>query len=81
MGSEPEERIMKVRYALAALACIAVAMPSLASAETTVIKKGGEGLGARAELRGDFHRHHFDRDRDRDHKVVIIKHRHDRRMD
>jgi hypothetical protein len=67
---------MKVRYALAALACIAIAAPSLASAETTVIKKSGDFRGARAELRGDFHRHHFGHDR----KVIIIKHRHNHRM-
>jgi hypothetical protein len=65
---------MKLRYALAALAAIAVAAPSIASAETTVIKKSGHFRGARAEMRGDFHRH-FDRG---DRKVIIIKHRHNR---
>ena len=72
---------MKARFVLAALAAIAVAVPSIASAETTIIKKYGDRdgfRGARAEL--GFHRHrHFDRF-DRDRKVIIIKHRRHHRM-
>lgn len=69
---------MKLRYGFAAVAAIAVAVPTLASAETTVIKKYGHHdhfRSARAEMRFEhrpfFHRFHRDRD------VVIIKrHRH-----
>jgi hypothetical protein len=63
---------MQVRYVFAALAAIAVAAPTIASAETTVIKRyGDDGFrGARNEMRV-FHRHHFDRDR----KLIIVKHR------
>ena len=47
----------KFGYVLAALAAIIVAAPSIASAETVVIKRGGyhhgdRGYGARAEFRG-----------------------------
>jgi hypothetical protein len=69
---------MKARYVRAALAAIAVAVPSIASAETTIIKKYGDRDGyRRAHAEFNFHRrHHFDRDR----KVIIIKHRHHHRM-
>lgn len=62
---------MKIGYALAAVAAITLAIPSLASAETTIIKKVHRGDGARAEFR------HHDRGLHRGHnkKVVIIKHR------
>jgi hypothetical protein len=64
----------KFGYVIAALGAIAIAAPSIASAETVVIKRGGyhHGYGARAEFRG--HRDHGWRHNDR--KVVIIKHRH-----
>ena len=69
----------KLGYVLAALGAIAVAAPSIASAETVVIKRGAhhKHFGARAELREhrDFglHRgwHHQHAD-----KVVIVKKRH-----
>jgi hypothetical protein len=56
----------KFAYVIAALAAIAFAAPSIASAETTVIKHGG--------MHHDSHRdrgwhHHHDR-------MVIIKHGH-----
>ena len=66
----------KLGYAIAALGVIAVAAPSIASAETVVIKRGGYHHGwdrARAEYRvhrgwhEGWHRHHGDR--------VVIKHR------
>ncbi len=68
---------MKLRLALAAIVATAIAVPTIASAETTVIKKYGDRdhfHGARAEMR-------FDHDRDlhrgwyHDHgnKTVIIK--------
>ena len=69
----------KFGYVIAALGAIAVAAPSIASAETIVIKRGGEhhGYGARAEFREHrdrgWHRgwrHH------RADKVLIIKKRH-----
>src|ERR1700682_800707 len=69
----------KLGYVIAALGAIAIAAPSIASAETVVIKRGGyhQGYGARAEM----HRDHGWRDHDHgwrhhDRKVVIIKHRH-----
>ena len=69
----------KFGYVLAALGAIVVAAPSIASAETVVIKNGGHhgwhrGYGAHAEFREHdrgWHRgwHHNDR------VVVIKKHR------
>jgi len=67
----------KFGYVMAALGAIAIAAPSIASAETVVIKRGGgHHYGARAEFR-DHGRHEGWRHHDR--KVVIIKHGHDRR--
>jgi len=65
----------KFGYIIAALGAIAIAAPTIASAETVVIKRGGHHYGARAEFREHrgwdqgLHRHHADR-------VVIVKHRH-----
>jgi hypothetical protein len=65
----------KLGYVLAALGAIVIAAPSIASAETIVVKRGGyhHGYGARAEMHRDWHRdrgfHH------RDRVVVIKKHR------
>ena len=59
----------KLGYAIAAFGLIAVAAPSIASAETVVIKHGGHHFDrSRAEYRvhRDWHPH-------RD-KVVVIKH-------
>ena len=70
----------KFALMIAALATIVIAAPSIASAETVVIKRGdGHHYGARAEFREhrDFGRHEGWRHHDR--KVVIIKHGHDRR--
>ena len=71
----------KFGYVIAALGAIAVAAPSIASAETVVIKRGGDHrhFDARAEFREhrDHGRHEGWRHHDR--KVVIIKHGHDRR--
>jgi hypothetical protein len=69
----------KFAYVIAALGAIVIAAPSIASAETVVIKRGGyhsghqHGYGARADMRRDrgWHRGHGD-------KVVIIKKRHHR---
>jgi hypothetical protein len=70
----------KFAFVLAALGAMAVAVPSIASAETVIIKRGGHhhGLyGARAQIHHDrgWHRgwrnHHADR-------TVIIKKRYHR---
>ena len=68
----------KLGYILAALGAIAVAVPSIASAETVVIKRGAHHhMGARAEFREhrDFGLHRGWRHHRAD-KVVIIKKRH-----
>jgi hypothetical protein len=73
-----EEDIMKkLGYIVAAVGALAVALPTLASAETVVVKGGHHHgpYGARAEYREHrdhgWHRgwHHHD-------KVVVIKHGH-----
>jgi hypothetical protein len=70
----------KFGYLLAALGAIIVAAPSIANAETVVVKRGGyhghhHGYGARAEFRGHrgrgYHRGRGHRDR-----VVVIKKHH-----
>lgn len=75
---------MKLRFALAAVVAAAIAIPTIASAETTVIKKYGDRdrdhfRGARAEMgfrhdrglhRGWYHHHYGDR------TVIIKKHMH-----
>jgi hypothetical protein len=62
----------KLGYVIAALGAIAIAAPSIASAETVVVKhRDHDRFGARAEM----HRDHGWRDH-HDRKVVIIKHRH-----
>ncbi|MDB5607921.1 MAG: hypothetical protein JWP25_4821 [Bradyrhizobium sp.] len=62
----------KFGYVIAALGTIAIAAPSIASAETVMVRHGDHHrFGARAEFRehGDHGwRHHHDR-------VVIVKHR------
>jgi hypothetical protein len=81
LNLEEEDTMKKFGYIIAALATLAIAAPSIASAETIVIKRGGgyhqgHGYGARAEFRG-----HRDRGwhRGHDRKVVVIKHGRDRR--
>jgi hypothetical protein len=71
----------KFGYVLAALGAMAIAVPSIASAETIVIKRGGHHhgwYGAHAQMHRDRgwhngwrHRHHRDR-------VVVIKKRYHR---
>ena len=71
----------KFGYVLAALGAIVIAAPSIASAETVVIKRGGHdwhhGYGARAEMHRGYGWHrgwgHHHRDR-----VVVIKKRYHR---
>ena len=65
----------KLGLVIAALGALAIALPSMASAQTVVIKRGGHHHhhgwhGARAQVHHDHgwrHRHH------RGDKVVIIK--------
>jgi hypothetical protein len=61
---------------IAALATIVIAAPSIASAETVVIKRGGhhQGYGARAQMHRDhgWHRGGMHRGHDR---VVVVKKR------
>jgi len=66
----------KLGYVIAALGAIAIAAPSIASAETTVIKRGDrDHFGARAEFREHRDRGLHEGWRHRHDKVVIIKHR------
>jgi hypothetical protein len=62
-----EDIMKKFGYILAAIVTVGIAAPTLASAETVVIKDGHRG--ARAEFRDHGWRHH-------DRRVVVIKHRH-----
>jgi hypothetical protein len=67
-----EDNMKKFGYVIAALGAIAIAAPSIASAETVVVKHHDHGRsGARAEM----HRDHGWRDH-HDHKVMIMRHRH-----
>ena len=74
----------KFGYVLAALGAIIIAAPSIASAETVVIKRDGyhqghnQGYGARAEYRGHRDRgyHRGWRGHDRGDRVVVIKRHH-----
>ena len=70
----------KFGLALAALGAVIIALPSIASAETVVIKRGGyhgqhHGYGARAEYRGHRGRG-YHRGRGHGDRVVVIKKRH-----
>ena len=61
----------KIAFAIAALGAIAIAAPSIANAETVVVKHGGHHWGHEHMHRDwhPFHRHHD--------RTVVIKHRHD----
>jgi hypothetical protein len=78
---ESEEDNMRTSaYVIAALAAITIAAPSIASADTVVIKHRDHWRGAHAEFRDhrDYGWHrgwwHRDHDRDRD-RVIIREHR------
>jgi hypothetical protein len=70
----------KFGLVLAALGAVIIALPSMASAQAVVIKRGGgyhghhHGYSARAQVHRDrgYHRGH----RGQGNKVVIIKKRH-----
>ena len=67
----------KFGYVIAALGAIAVAAPTIASAETTIIKRGGHHWdGARAEMRIHRDRGWHEGWRHHDHDRVVIKERH-----
>lgn len=61
---------------IAALGAIAIAVPSIASAETIVVKRGGHhhGYGARAQMHQD-HGWHRGPHREHDRVIVIKRHR------
>jgi hypothetical protein len=67
-----EDNMKKLGYVIAAVATIAIAAPSIASAETVVVRHGDHHHfgAARAEMHRDrgWHHHHD--------RVVIVKHRH-----
>lgn len=65
----------KFGYILAALGTIVIAAPSIASAETTIIKRGGyhHGYGARAEFREHHDRGWHRGWRGHNDRVVIVK--------
>jgi len=69
----------KIGYVIAALGAIAIAAPSIASAETVVIKHGDHHYGARAEFREHRDRgwHEGWRNRHADRVVIVKHHRHD----
>jgi hypothetical protein len=71
-----ENKMKKFGYVVAALSAIAIAAPSIASAET-MIKHGDHHYGARAEYREhrDHGRHEGWRHGHAD-RPVIVKHRH-----
>jgi hypothetical protein len=91
---EEQDIMKKLGFIVAAVAAIAIAAPSVASAEKIVIQRGGDHHygaradkvvikrgghdGARAEFRGRSHRD-SGWHRGHDKKVVIIKHGRDRR--
>lgn len=59
----------KTRFIAAAILAAAVALPSIASAETVVIKKDHDHYrGARAEYHHNWHPHHD--------RVVVVKRDH-----
>ena len=71
----------KFGFIIAALGAIAIAAPSIASAETVVIKRGGyhHGYGARAEFREhrDHGWHEGWRHRHADRVVIVKQRRHE----
>jgi len=78
-----EENMKKSRYVIAAFAAVAIVAPTVASADTVVIKHRDHWRGARAEFRDHrdygWHRAYgWHRDHDRDRGGVMIKEQRDR---
>jgi hypothetical protein len=71
--SNVEDIMKKFGFIIAALGTIAIAAPSIASAEEMVIRHDHGRMNARAEMHRDHGRDHHHHDR-----MVIIKHRHHR---
>jgi hypothetical protein len=69
--SMEEDEMRKLGYVIAALGAIAVAAPSIASAETVVVKHRDHGWHHRDY---GWHRDHGWRHHD---KMVVVKHRHE----
>ena len=69
--SNEEDMMKKFGFIIAALGAIAIAAPSIASAEEMVVRHDHDRMGARAEMHRDHGRDHHHHDR-----MVIIKHRH-----
>ncbi|MBR0694206.1 hypothetical protein [Bradyrhizobium lablabi] len=71
----------KFGFVFAALGALAVAVPSIANAETVVVKRGGgyhhwdRGWNARAEMRHDRGWHNGWRHHHHDRVVIVKKHR------
>ena len=61
----------KLGYVIAAISAVVIAAPSIASAETVVVKQHRDHM--HRDLHRDWH-HAWNRDRHHD-KTVIIKHR------
>jgi hypothetical protein len=68
--STEEDSMKKFGYVIAALAAIAIAAPSIASAETVAIREGGH---RHSDARAEMHRDHGWRHHDR---MVVRHHRH-----
>jgi hypothetical protein len=78
--SNEEDDMKKLGYVIAALGAMAIAAPSIASAESVVIKHRDHHFGPRAEYR--VHRDHgwhegWRHHRHADKTVIIKKHRRD----
>jgi hypothetical protein len=69
-----EDKMKKLGYVIAALGVIAVAAPSIASAETVVVKHRDHGWHHNWHRDYGWHRDHGWRHHD---KMVVVKHRHE----
>jgi hypothetical protein len=68
--SKEEDIMKKLGFIIAALGTIAIAAPSIASAEEMVIRHDHDRMNARADMHRDhgWHHHHHDR--------MMMRHRH-----
>jgi hypothetical protein len=76
--STEEDSMKKFGFVIAALGALVIAAPSIASAETIVIKRGGHhhgAYGARAEYRGHDRGWHRGWNHGHGNNVVVIKKR------